>query len=51
MLTGAGFDHEDFDGDGIGGACDNCPLAFNPDQADSNDDGRGTACTSRLGGS
>jgi hypothetical protein len=30
--------------DGVGDACDNCPLTFNPDQADHDIDGLGTAC-------
>jgi hypothetical protein len=31
-------------GDGYGDVCDNCPLVYNPDQVDSNDDGIGDAC-------
>src|SRR5881396_1596855 len=38
----------DADGDGIpgglGGGCDNCPSAYNPDQADRDGDGDGDAC-------
>jgi uncharacterized repeat protein (TIGR03803 family) len=35
----------DTDGDGIPDATDNCPTVSNPDQADSNHDGVGDACT------
>ncbi|MFH1338997.1 MAG: thrombospondin type 3 repeat-containing protein [Candidatus Omnitrophota bacterium] len=31
-------------GDGYGDACDNCPLVYNPDQADTDNDGMGNAC-------
>jgi hypothetical protein len=34
----------DSDGDGIADSEDNCPYTYNPDQADSNGDGRGDAC-------
>ena len=34
----------DSDGDGINNQDDNCPLDFNPDQADSDGDGIGDAC-------
>ncbi len=34
----------DQDGDGVVGACDNCPLLANADQADSDGDGVGDAC-------
>lgn len=34
----------DHDADGIVDDNDNCPSAFNPDQADSNGDGRGDVC-------
>ena len=30
--------------DGYGDACDNCPLVYNPDQADADSDGIGNAC-------
>ncbi|MEZ5569826.1 MAG: peptidoglycan DD-metalloendopeptidase family protein [Halioglobus sp.] len=35
---------EDADGDGVVDALDNCPLIPNPDQLDSNNNGRGDAC-------
>ncbi|MCB9851671.1 MAG: thrombospondin type 3 repeat-containing protein [Phycisphaerales bacterium] len=35
----------DADGDGIANDDDNCPMDANPDQADSNGDGVGDACT------
>jgi hypothetical protein len=34
----------DIDGDGICGDIDNCPMVFNPDQLDTDGDGRGDAC-------
>jgi hypothetical protein len=34
----------DIDGDGIANAVDNCPLIYNPDQADRDGDGIGDAC-------
>jgi hypothetical protein len=34
----------DVDGDGIENDKDNCPLMYNPDQADSDKDGKGNAC-------
>ena len=34
----------DPDGDNVYGTLDNCPMDFNPDQADCNDDGEGNAC-------
>jgi hypothetical protein len=34
----------DFDGDGLGLECDNCPRIPNPDQADGDIDGIGDAC-------
>lgn len=36
----------DSDGDGIADAVDNCPSNANPDQADTDKDGRGNACES-----
>ena len=35
----------DSDKDKHGNSCDNCPLTPNPDQADSNNDGIGDACS------
>ena len=37
-------DPNDFDEDGIGNRCDNCPHISNPSQKDSNSDGIGDAC-------
>jgi Zn-dependent metalloprotease len=34
----------DPDGDGVGDACDNCPIVANPDQRDRDSDGLGDAC-------
>ncbi|MHC4622375.1 MAG: rhodanese-like domain-containing protein [Planctomycetota bacterium] len=34
----------DYDGDGVNDDLDNCPEAYNPSQADSDDDGTGNAC-------
>ena len=39
---------DDTDGDGIDDAVDNCPLHYNPDQEDSNDDGIGDACNNEV---
>lgn len=36
--------HVDADGDRVGDSLDNCPLVPNPDQADTDGDGRGDAC-------
>ena len=30
--------------DKVGSQCDNCPTVFNPDQADTDRDGKGDAC-------
>jgi hypothetical protein len=38
----------DTDGDGVPDGQDNCPLAPNADQADSNGDGRGDACSDSV---
>lgn len=38
----------DADGDGVCDAVDNCPSVSNPDQADSDGDGSGDACTPPL---
>lgn len=38
----------DTDGDGLRDPVDNCPLNPNPDQADSNGDGRGDACADTV---
>ncbi|MCP4705370.1 MAG: T9SS type A sorting domain-containing protein [candidate division Zixibacteria bacterium] len=37
-------DPNDYDDDGVGDFCDNCPVVENPNQADSNHDGIGDAC-------
>lgn len=37
-------DEEDGDGDGVNGACDNCPEHFNTSQLDSDSDGLGNSC-------
>ena len=40
---------EDTDGDGVGDNGDNCPTVANPNQADGDNDGIGTACDSNEG--
>jgi hypothetical protein len=43
--TGTGFSYtRQTPPDGIGDACDNCPLVLNPDQRDTDGDGVGDAC-------
>ncbi len=37
-------DADDPDADGVEGVADNCPIVFNPDQADGDGDGAGDAC-------
>jgi len=37
-------DDADDDGDGVADTTDNCPYTANPDQADADNDGIGTAC-------
>jgi hypothetical protein len=39
----------DSDGDGVKNACDNCRLAYNPDQLESDGDGVGNACDNCVG--
>ena len=39
----------DSDNDGVGNACDNCVLVYNPDQLDFDGDGQGDACDSDDG--
>ena len=41
---------DDFDHDGVGDNGDNCPTVANPNQADGDNDGIGTACDSNEGG-
>ena len=41
---------EDTDGDGVINSQDNCPIAYNPDQADMDGDGIGDLCDSDLDG-
>lgn len=40
----AQFFQSELDGDGIPAPTDNCPRAYNPTQADADDDGKGDAC-------
>lgn len=46
---GCGVTETDGDGDTVPDCRDNCPITVNPDQADSNGDGKGDACTERCG--
>lgn len=39
----------DFDGDGVGDDCDNCPTVVNPQQEDTNGNGRGDKCELDIG--
>eukprot|EP01084_Bolivina_argentea_P279878 478548_1 len=41
--TGKNPNQADYDNDGYGDACDNCPFEYNPDQLDSNNDTIGDA--------
>jgi len=43
-LTLSVYNQADWDGDDVPDEQDNCPFVFNPDQTDSNQDGRGDAC-------
>lgn len=49
-LSSAMFGSPDADCDGIRNELDNCPLAYNPDQKDSNRNGSGNACDGKLKG-
>ncbi|EKD41343.1 MAG: hypothetical protein ACD_73C00761G0001, partial [uncultured bacterium] len=39
---------DDADGDGIANACDNCPSTENPDQKDTDNDGKGDVCDATI---
>lgn len=49
-ITTAGASAADVDQDGLGVCVDNCPSVSNPDQTDSNLNGRGDACEIELVG-
>jgi hypothetical protein len=43
-VCGCGIPATDGDGDGVPDCIDNCPMNFNPDQADTDEDGVGNVC-------
>lgn len=44
LVPETGYEAGDLDADGILNGLDNCPAIANPDQTDTNDDGRGDVC-------
>lgn len=49
--TSAGmYADPDADGDGVANAQDNCPMVYNPDQADTDGDGIGNSCDDDIDG-